>query len=77
MGNQKTINTIAEEISGYTQTHICKLHTHTKKSVSGKCETFETVNGSGFTKRNIHPCEEISICAYSFKGTNITEWEFF
>lgn len=71
--NQKTINTIAEEISGYTQTHTYANYIHTKKSVSGKCETFEKVNGSGFRKRNINPRKETSICAYAFKGTHITE----
>lgn len=46
--NQKTINTTAEEISSYTQTHTYANYTHTKKSVSEKCETSEEVNGSRF-----------------------------
>ena len=35
-------------LNDLTQTHTYANYTHTKKSVSEKCETFEEVNGSRF-----------------------------
>lgn len=50
------------------------LYTHTAKSVLEKWVTFEKKkNRSGFRKRNVHPCIEISTYICSLKGTDITE----